>query len=411
MVIAKTTTARRDRSRRNRANWLAASMVALALSATACGGGTEAASDGNAPIKIGVMVDKSGPTQSVERNVPPVLEAWADDVNASGGIIGRQVEIDVRDTRGDAPTAVSIAEEFIADESYAAVISASTGTDGAVGETLAESGLPVIGGHGYHPEVWGKLKNWFPVETTFPGSANGAIYAAKADNATKVGTVLCGDSPACLAAAPIFEKASRAIGLNYTGHLQVLQNAPNYTAECLELINRDVSHIMLAAQASISARVAQDCLKQGFDGRFVVQAGTVVPEIYNIPGIKLTGTVISFPWWGDSPAVQHFRSVMEAHNIEPATYGMTVASATWATGELLKKALTDTPVPAGQPVTRQDVLKAYGAIKNETLDGLVPNPLTFTADQPAPLNQCFWLYRAENGQFSGGEQPYCPPSA
>ena len=54
----------------------------------------------------------------------------------------------------------------------------------------------------------------------------------------------------------------------------------------------------------------------------------------------------------------------------------------WATGELLKKALATAAGPASAAVTRQTVLAAYGAVSGETLDGLLPQPITFTANQP-----------------------------
>jgi branched-chain amino acid transport system substrate-binding protein len=56
------------------------------------------------------------------------------------------------------------------------------------------------------------------------------------------------------------------------------------------------------------------------------------------------------------------------------------------------------------------VIAAYGTIADETLDGLLPEPLTFTAGEPGPPVDCFWLYTAEDGELSADFEPTCPPS-
>jgi branched-chain amino acid transport system substrate-binding protein len=88
--------------------------------------------------------------------------------------------------------------------------------------------------------------------------------------------------------------------------------------------------------------------------------------------------------------------------------GQPASTAMWASGELFKKALTPVAGNASDPVTRQTVLAAYGKVKGETLDGLLPQPITFTADQPAPPVNCYWLYQYQNGAFAGSAQPTCP---
>jgi branched-chain amino acid transport system substrate-binding protein len=48
-------------------------------------------------------------------------------------------------------------------------------------------------------------------------------------------------------------------------------------------------------------------------------------------------------------------------------------------------------------VTKATVLQAMGTVKNETLDGLLAQPITFQAGQPAPKVNCFWLYKYKAG--------------
>lgn len=42
----------------------------------------------------------------------------------------------------------------------------------------------------------------------------------------------------------------------------------------------------------------------------------------------------------------------------------------------------------------------YHTISGETLDGLLPQPITYTAEGAQPLVRCFWLLELEGGEFA-----------
>ena len=88
-------------------------------------------------------------------------------------------------------------------------------------------------------------------------------------------------------------------------------------------------------------------------------------------------------------------------------YGAPTATATYASLELFKKTMEAAKATLAASPTRQDVLAAYGAVKGETLGGLLPQPMTFTAGQPGPKVPCFWLYTFGNGKFTGDLTPTC----
>lgn len=63
-------------------------------------------------ISLGVMTDLSGPFKINSLPVTYGNQLWADDVNAAGGICGRQVKVVVRDTAQQADKAVSLYPEL-----------------------------------------------------------------------------------------------------------------------------------------------------------------------------------------------------------------------------------------------------------------------------------------------------------
>lgn len=392
----------------------AASLVAVSLVVTACGGsaGTDAGTDTaglkGTPIKIALMANLTGPSGEAEAAAAKVFEAWGTDTNATGGIAGHPVDIVVKDTKGDAPTAQAVAEEVIADTSIAAVVSASSGTEGVVGQTLSDSGLPVVGGEGYSPLVWGKLKNWFGITTTFPQVVDMQVASSQPVGGKTLSVVACAEDPSCVAAMPLFDAAVKAAGANYAGTVKVAASAPNYTAECLNLLRGKADFVQLSVAPAVGVRVVQDCQTQGYKGYFGSSAAGVTSKLYDTPGIRLAGGLNGFPWWVDDAPVKKFREVMAAQGVDEATYGHPTATALWATGELFAKAMATAAAQPETKVTRETVLDAYGKISGETLDGLLPQPITFKANEPASPVDCYWLYDFQDGAFKGTLTPSCP---
>jgi branched-chain amino acid transport system substrate-binding protein len=93
---------------------------------------TAAASLAAEPIKIGALFSVTGPPSFLgepERNTAQMV---VDEINKSGGLKGRSLELIVYDTTGDATKAVQLANKLIKDDKVVAIIGPST-----TGETMA----------------------------------------------------------------------------------------------------------------------------------------------------------------------------------------------------------------------------------------------------------------------------------
>lgn len=391
-------------------------LVAAATLIAGCAGGASA--DGSAaapnltgsPIVIGALIDQSSPSASSDKGTADVLTAWSAHVNATGGIAGHPVQVKIHDTRGDAPTATTIAQDMIADKSVVAVLMSSSGIEGAVGPLFAGSDV-AVSGVGYNPRVWSALKNFYTVTTTFPAVVDMQVASARNVQAGTVASLACAENPNCLSAVPVLEAAAKAASVAYAGVIQISAAAPGYTAECLKMINENVAFAQLSASEETSGRLVADCQRQGYAGWFGASAGSVTPGLYaDVPNIRLAGGLNGFPWWSTSPAAQTFRDAMATQGVADSTYGGPHATGMWAAAELLRTALKATTPQ--EPVTRAAVQAGYGAIKNETLGGLLPMPVSYTAGQPAPPVSCYWLYTYQDGKFSdGGAAPSCDKPA
>jgi len=65
---------------------------------------------GEAPIKIGMPLALTGPAGEIGAQMRHGAEFWAKQVNATGGLLGRQIELHIEDTAGDPATCVRKAQ-------------------------------------------------------------------------------------------------------------------------------------------------------------------------------------------------------------------------------------------------------------------------------------------------------------
>jgi branched-chain amino acid transport system substrate-binding protein len=377
-----------------------------ACSATAPAAGPDPAT-GPPPIRIGVLANIGGPSGNEEGQASRVLEIWADETNASGGIGGHRVEVLVRNTREDADTATRIARQFAEDPTVVAVMHVSNATEDVVGEYLAGSGLPVVGGIGYDPQVWSHLPNWFSLSTTYPAVVDMQAMAATTVGARTVSSAVCAEQEGCLAAVPRLRDAVRAAGLTYGRTVQLDRLGEGDGAQCQELIDDRSDFVQLSVVPSVAARFAQTCTAAGYTGYFGASAAVVSPTLVSTPGIKVAGGLNGFPWWVNDPPVQRYRDAMTERGVEQEVWAQPIATSLWAAAELFSQTMADRVGPPDAAVTRDTVLAAYDSLTGTTLDGLLPQPITLRAGQPAPPVDCFWLYQYSDGAFRGGSRPSC----
>ncbi|HPK54394.1 MAG TPA: ABC transporter substrate-binding protein [Smithellaceae bacterium] len=100
---------------------------------------------GASPIKIGALFSVSGPASFLgepERNTAKMM---VEEINKAGGIKGRQLELVVIDTQGDATKAVQGVNKLIKDDKVVAIIGPSiTGDTMAVIPVVEKAAIPLV---------------------------------------------------------------------------------------------------------------------------------------------------------------------------------------------------------------------------------------------------------------------------
>ena len=86
-------------------------------------------------IRIGAIFAVTGPAAPLGLPEARTLQMVADDANASGGILGKKVELVIKDSQGSAEKAVSFAKQLVEEDQVLAIIGPTTS-----GESMALKG-------------------------------------------------------------------------------------------------------------------------------------------------------------------------------------------------------------------------------------------------------------------------------
>jgi branched-chain amino acid transport system substrate-binding protein len=138
----------RRRSKR-RTHRLAAALVAGVLALAACAeegdGGDGEGGDDSGPIRIGAVLDITGAGASLGVPERQTLELLADQVNADGGIDGRDVELIIEDNQSTEDAAAQAATKLITEDDVDILLGASRTGPSLAMRPIAESNqLPMI---------------------------------------------------------------------------------------------------------------------------------------------------------------------------------------------------------------------------------------------------------------------------
>lgn len=118
-----------------RCSMLAATVLAFMLNATVC-----AAAD---PVRIGWLSSLTGPLSSAAIAENQGVQFAVEEVNAAGGIGGRQIELVTYDTQGDPTKAVNFAQRLaFVDKVHFVIGPVNSGESLATVPVLAKAGVP-----------------------------------------------------------------------------------------------------------------------------------------------------------------------------------------------------------------------------------------------------------------------------
>lgn len=371
-----------------------------AASTSSAGGsapsGSGSASPSGTPVSVGVVCSCTGPYADNFAAVGKTVHAWADSVNAAGGINGHPVNLDFKDDAGNPGNSATAAKALISD--HVAVILDATLLSQVWTKDAADAHIPVVGGDLTSP-IFYTDPNAYPAGGTIDYTAYADIMTAKQAGAKNLGVIYCSEVPDCQELFKGLQKAGKELGVPVTYSSAVSLTAPNYTAQCVGAKSQNVTALFIASNATGFAHVAQDCDQQGYDPIYIEQGDGFKMLLASTPGLKdhLWAPFATLPMFADKPAVQQLNQAVDKYYPGLRTsdeYDEYVVEA-WAGGRLIEAAVKATGLGSDKTISAEQLTNGLNSLKGETLGGLAP-PLTFHAGQPHSTN-CWYTGRVQNG--------------
>jgi branched-chain amino acid transport system substrate-binding protein len=122
-----------------------AGALALALGLAACGSAEGGTASSSGPIKIGVVVPLTGPFAPLGIGDKAAIEQEVARINAEGGVLGRDLEVTIKDDKTEVPQSVTEYNQMAADRSYTAILSSSNvSASTAIGPSAESNKIPTI---------------------------------------------------------------------------------------------------------------------------------------------------------------------------------------------------------------------------------------------------------------------------
>lgn len=385
-------------------------LAVLTLVACSSGGGRSGSGGGKADIEIGSIGTYSGPPAATAAGAQQTLQAWADSVNAAGGINGHKVHLTIKDDANNPTQALTAVKGMVEQDHVIAIVASESDADHAFATYLASKGIPVVGGISI-TNTFQTNPNFFPSSTTIGPQIYGSIALAKQQGAKHLGYLYCAESPLCAQTAPLYKALAGAAGMSFVYGTKISSSAADYTAPCLAAKNAGVDALSIGTAANVALRVATACDQQGLKPVEVATTNSVNSSWLTVPAVDgVVSAAGQFPWFDTSTATKQYRDALAKYAPELAANsgGGTGASNAWVAGKLFEAAVK---ASGTKDVTSSSVLDGLYKLHNETLGGLAP-PLSY-AKGKAHAVTCYFSVGVKGGKFTepNGLKTQCASSA
>ncbi|MYD65452.1 MAG: ABC transporter substrate-binding protein [Chloroflexi bacterium] len=248
---------------------LAALVAAASVLAAACGDDEEAEQ-----LRIGVLVDFSGPIAEFAEPTMRAMELAVLHVNEAGGVNGQDVVLVTGDTRVDPTQGVEEARRLIDVEGVHAIVGplSSTVTLAVVSSVAREARIPVISPSATSPALSTANDDGYLFRTTISDAAQGAVLAQLAadEGLTSVGVLFRDDAYG----QGLAEAFAEAFGGDVAAVAYAAKGQPSYLAE-LQQAAADGAEVLVAIAFPEEAQVfLREAIEQEIFTRFLFVDGT-----------------------------------------------------------------------------------------------------------------------------------------
>jgi branched-chain amino acid transport system substrate-binding protein len=370
-------------------------LLAAALIATACNPGREAQTTGTTgDIPIGVYAALTGDQAAFGNATVQGVKLAAEEINASGGLLGRKIKLFIEDDAGRPDQAASVVTKLVTSDQVIAVIGENSSTQSLAGAPICQnSKVPMISPSSTNPSVTQKGDYIFRVCFTDPWQ--GKALAAFAKNSLKLDTaaiLVDKKTDYSIGLAQFFRKEYEAMGGKIVAEQSYSGGDTEFRPQLTAIKTTSPKMIFIPGFYTEVGQIAIQARDLGINVPLLGGDGWDSPTVIEIGGKAIDGSYFSDHYFvGDPrPLVQDFvKKIRERYGKNPeanASLGydalQILARAVRESGSLDRKAIRD----------RIAATKDYQGVSGTITMGPNRDPLKSVA-----------MIKIENGQMAFAE--------
>ncbi|HYH85209.1 MAG TPA: ABC transporter substrate-binding protein [Pyrinomonadaceae bacterium] len=283
-------------------------VTASILAASACqgGGGTT----GGDKVKIGVFMSLTGSTAQFGISSTNGIKMAADEVNAAGGINGKQIELLVQDDRSDAQEAATIVTKFVTQDGVHAVLGEVASSRSIAAAPIAQNAkVPMLTPSSTNPDV--TKKGDYIFRSCFIDPVQGAAiaqFAAKTLGKKRAGIMVDRKNDYSTG----LEKVIAEVFKRYGGEIVVTQSYQegdtDFNGQLTSIKGGNPDVIFIPGYYGDVALIAKQARDKGLNVPLIGGDGWDSAQLYTIGGSAVVGSYFTnhYSPYDTDPKVQKF---------------------------------------------------------------------------------------------------------
>ena len=289
-----------------RRSLISLTIIAALLAAIAC----QPSGGGGDKVRIGVFMSLTGDTANFGISSTNGIKMAADEVNTTGGINGKQIELLVQDDRSDASEAATIVTKFVTQDQVHAILGEVASSRSIAAAPIAQNAkIPMLTPSSTNPEV--TRKGDYIFRSCFIDPVQGAAiaqFAAKTLNSKRGALMVDRKNDYSTGLEKVINEVFTRLGgqIVVTQSYQAADQDFNAQITSIKGANPDVIFVPgYYGDVGLFAKQARD---KGITVPIVGGDGWDSPSLYQIGGAALNGCYFSNHYSPDDadPLVQKF---------------------------------------------------------------------------------------------------------
>ncbi|HEU0200856.1 MAG TPA: amino acid ABC transporter substrate-binding protein [Burkholderiaceae bacterium] len=318
-------------------------LVAAGCAAVAWASGARAQAISSAPpLRIGVSLGVSGAYRNIARFQSRGYALWAKHVNARGGILGRRVEMVIRDDGSDAAAAKKIYETFIEQDKLDFVFGPySSPVTAAVAPVVDRHGYPMLAAGASSDELWRqRYTNVFGVYASARRYAIGFL-AVLAEAGLERVAIISVDDVFSSSAAEGAQRWAADYRLEVSLFHVEPKDKPDWPRALRRARDSGAQALLLAGHFDEALQVRRTLKAIGWSpAAYYATVGPVLPQYQETLGADANGTFSTSQWEAREdlrhPGSLEFLREYRAAYAETPSYH---AASAYAAGQILEQAI------------------------------------------------------------------------